>query len=375
MRIEAAVSRPGTTAPVIEPVELEAPRAGELRVRIVATGICHTDLHAHQGRLSPLPIVLGHEGAGIVDALGEGVTGFAPGDHVVLSGSSCGTCPNCVANKPSYCDQAMPRNFGGQRMDGSTALSCGDGPLHSHFFGQSSFASHVIAPERTAVKVAADLPIEMLGPLGCGVITGAGSILESLRVGPGETVAIFGVGGVGLSAVMAARLAGARRIVAVDINPARLELARELGATDTIAADESDLVARIRAITGRGLDYTLNTTTLPGVFTAAIDCLAMRGTAGFVTAPRGDWSPAMFPMLAGGRMLRGILGGDAAPRSFIPMLIDYWRQGRFPFDRLLSFYRFDEIGRAFDDIHHGRAIKPVLIIDPALAGSRTKEAA
>ncbi|WP_114953331.1 NAD(P)-dependent alcohol dehydrogenase [Sphingosinicella terrae] len=360
MRIQAAVSRADSPAPAIETVELEGPRRDELLVRIVATGICHTDLHAHEGRLSPLPIVLGHEGAGIVEAIGESVVGFAPGDHVVLSGSSCGLCPNCAANVPSYCDQAMPRSFGGQRMDGSTALADGEGPLHSHFFGQSSFATHSIVPERTAVKVDADLPLEQLGPLGCGIITGAGSILESLRVGAGATVAVFGVGGVGLSAVMAARLAGARRIVAIDLHRERLDLALELGATDAISADSEEVAKQVRAVTGRGVDFTLNTTTVPAVFTAAVDCLAMRGTAAFVTAPRGEWSPAMFPMLAGGRMLRGILGGDAAPRRFIPMLIDYWRQGRFPFERLLTFYDFADIGRAFADTAAGRVIKPVL---------------
>jgi aryl-alcohol dehydrogenase len=365
MKIRAAVSRAGAHAPAIEPVELEAPAAGELLIRIVAAGICHTDLHAHEGRLSPLPIVLGHEGAGIVDAVGEGVTGFAPGDHVVLSGNSCGTCPNCVNNRPSYCDEAMPRSFGGCRSDGSTALSAGGERLHSHFFGQSSFATHAIAPERTAVKVDPSLPLEKLGPLGCGVITGAGSVIEAFRAGAGDTIAIFGVGGVGLSAVMAARLVGASRIVAIDIRKDRLDLARELGATDTIAADEEGLAGKIRAVTGRGVDYSFNTTTVPDVFSVATECLAMRGTAGFVTAPRGPWAPPMFPMLAGGRMLRGILGGDAAPRQFIPMLIDYWQQGRFPFDRLLTFYSFDEIERAFADVASGKVIKPVLLMDEA----------
>jgi aryl-alcohol dehydrogenase len=361
MRISAAVSRPQTPAPVIESLELQSPRPGELRVRIVAAGICHTDLHAHSGRLSPLPIVLGHEGAGIVEEIGEGVQDFKPGDAVLLSGSSCGACPNCYDNHPSYCDQAMPRNFGGQRMDGTTALSTPDGSsIHSHFFGQSSFATHSLVPERTAVKLDSGLPLEVLAPLGCGVITGAGSIIESLRVGACSSVAIFGVGGVGLSAVMAARLVGAERIVAIDTNPARLELARELGATDSFAADTEGLVDRIRALTGRGVNYTFNTTTHPAVFTTAIECLAMRGVAGFVTAPRGNWEPPMFRILAGGRVVRGILGGDAAPRQFIPMLIRYWQQGRFPFERLLRFYPFAEIGKAFADVAAGQVIKPVL---------------
>jgi aryl-alcohol dehydrogenase len=361
MKVSAAVSRPQAAAPAVETLDLEAPRAGEMLVRMAASGICHTDLHAHAGRLSPLPIVLGHEGAGLVEAVGEGVRGFALGDTVVLSGSSCGVCPNCSSGLPSYCDEAMPRNFGGKRMDGSTSLKAEDGAsIHSHFFGQSSFSTHAIVPERTAVKLDAAIPLEIAAPLGCGVITGAGAVIESLRVGAGSTIAIFGVGGVGLSAVMAARLVGAERIIAIDTNPSRLALAKEFGATDTFAADAEDLVGQIRATTGRGVNFSFNTTSVPTVFTSATECLAMRGVAGFVTAPRGEWSPQMFKMLAGGRMLRGILGGDAAPRKLIPQLLRYWQQGRFPFDRLIRFYPFAAIGEAFADVAAGRVIKPVL---------------
>jgi aryl-alcohol dehydrogenase len=360
MKITAAVSRGAAEAPALEQLELEEPRPGEMRVRLVATGICHTDLHEHPGRHSPHPIVLGHEGAGVVEELGEGVTGFAVGDHVILSGNSCGQCPSCKANRPTYCDLAMPLCFGGQRLDGSTSLD--GGAVHSHFFGQSSFATHSIVPQRTAVKMDKDLPLEKLGPLGCGVVTGAGAVIEALKVGYGDTIAVFGTGGVGLSAVMAARLVGARRIVAVDVNRERLELARELGATDCVPADEDGVAEKIRAVTGRGVDFSFNTTTVPEVHTTALEVLAMNGTAGFVAAPRGDWAPRMFAMLAGGRQLRGILGGDAHPGLFLPMLADYWRQGRFPFDRLLTFYPFAEIDRAFADAHSGKAIKPVLLI-------------
>ena len=360
MKITAAVSRGDTAAPALEQLELEEPRAGEMRVRLVATGICHTDLHEHPGRHSPHPIVLGHEGAGVVEELGEGVTGFAVGDHVILSGNSCGQCPSCLANRPTYCDLAMPLCFGGQRLDGSTSLD--GGAVHSHFFGQSSFATHAIVPQRTAVKMDKDLPLEKLGPLGCGVVTGAGAVIEALKIGYGDTIAVFGTGGVGLSAVMAARLVGARRIVAVDINRERLDLARELGATDTIPADEDDVAKKVRAVTGRGVDFSFNTTTVPEVHSMALEVLAMNGTAGFVAAPRGEWVPKMFAMLAGGRQLRGILGGDAHPGLFLPKLVDYWRQGRFPFDRLLTFYPFAEIDRAFADAHAGKAIKPVLLI-------------
>jgi len=363
MRISAAVSRGGSPAPEIVELEQEEPRAGEMRVRLVATGICHTDLHEHPGRHSPQPIVLGHEGAGVVEQLGEGVRGFAVGDHVILSGNSCGQCPSCRANRPTYCDLAMPLCFGGRRLDGSTALSCAGEAIHSHFFGQSSFASHAIVPERTAVKMDKDLPLEKLGPLGCGIVTGAGGVIEALKVGFGDTIAVFGTGGVGLSAVMAAKLVGAKRIVAVDVVPERLELARELGATDTVLAIENGIADKVRGVTGRGVDFSFNTTTVPAVHSWALECLAMNGTAGFVAAPRGEWAPPMFAMLAGGRQLRGILGGDAHPGLFIPRLVEFWRQGRFPFDRLLTFYPFAEIARAFDDAHSGKAIKPVLLMN------------
>lgn len=365
MKITAAVSRPGLPEPRLETLELESPRAGEMLVRIVAVGICHTDLHEHPGRHSPQPIVLGHEGAGVVESLGAGVRGFEVGDHVVLSGSSCGQCPSCLAGRPTYCDLAMPLSFGGKRLDGSTALSCEGEGIHSHFFGQSSFATHSIVPERTAVKVDKALPLEMLAPLGCGVITGAGAVIEALKVGYGDSIAIFGTGGVGLSAVMAARLTGARRIIAVDINQARLDLALELGATDALLADGEGIAQNIRALTGRGVSHSFNTTTVPAVHSMALDCLAMNGTAGFVAAPRGEWAPQMFAMLAGGRQLRGILGGDANPRLFLPRLIDYWTQGRFPFDRLIRTYAFDEIGQAFRDVEAGTVIKPVLKVSEA----------
>lgn len=363
MRITAALSGRGGAAPELVELEQESPRAGEMRIRLVATGICHTDLHEHPGRHSPQPIVLGHEGAGVVEELGEGVTGFAVGDHVILSGNSCGTCPSCLAGRPTYCDLAMPLCFGGKRLDGSTALCEGDHPVHSHFFGQSSFASHAIVPQRTAVTMDKDLPLEKLGPLGCGVVTGAGGVIEALKVGFGDSIAVFGTGGVGLSAVMAAKLVGAKRIVAVDLSEERLELAREFGATDTFRGDQDNLADAIRKVTGRGMQFTFNTTNAPPVHTLALDVLAMNGTAGFVAAPLGEWSPQMFAMLAGGRQLRGILGGDANPRTFLPQLADYWRQGRLPFDRMLTFYPFAEIERAWADARSGAAIKPVLLME------------
>jgi aryl-alcohol dehydrogenase len=362
MKIRAAVSREHQPAPVIEEVELGEPRADEVRVRIVAAGICHTDLRAHQGLAwnTPRPIVLGHEGAGIVEAVGAGVLHLQPGDHVVLSGSSCGVCPSCRGNLPSYCREVIPRGFGGARMDGSSALSAGGQPLHGHFFGQSSFATHAIADARGAVRIAPDVPFEVAAPLGCGVITGAGAVLNSFALRAGQSLAVFGSGSVGLSAIMAARLAGARHIVAIDPIPARRELALELGATATVDAASPDVVAAVRALVPEGVDFALNTTVVPAVFDAALRVLGMRGMMAFVSATPQPLPVPLPLLLGGGRGLRGIIGGDAAPQVVIPMLLDFWRQGRFPMDRLVSTFEFDRIGEAFAAFHHGEVIKPVL---------------
>jgi aryl-alcohol dehydrogenase len=359
VKIRAAVTREGAPHPAIESVDLEEPRSGEILVRLVASGICHTDIKVHS-RPGPKPIVLGHEGAGIVERVGAGVTRLAEGDHVVLSVNFCGECANCRRNEHSYCYEMLARNFGGLRPDGSSPLSKDGTLVHARFFGQSSFSTYTLADDRSAVKVPEDIPLELLGPLGCGVQTGAGAVINSLKIATGNSLAVFGTGGVGLSAVMAARLVGASRIIAIDIIPARLALAKELGATDVIDPSKEDPVARIRELTGFGVNFAFNTTTAANVFTQSLACLAPRGVAGFVAAPREPWAPEMFHILSGGRTLRGILGGDSTPGLFIPMLIDYYRQGRFPFDRLIRYYPFEEIARAFQDCERGIAIKPVL---------------
>ena len=361
MKIQAAVSRVGHAQPIIEELELDEPRADEVRIRIVATGICHTDLYCHGGLGVPVPkpIVLGHEGAGIVEAVGSGVQSLAVGDHVVLSGASCGICPKCRVGRPTYCRDTMRLSFGGARGDGTSPLSRPGERIHGAFFAQSSFATHVVAPARSAVKVPIDVPLHLLGPLGCGIITGAGTVLEAFRLRPGDSLAVFGVGSVGLAAVMAARLAGASRIVAIDIAPERLKLARELGATDAVMSNEAAAGA-LRDLEPYGFSFSFNTTTAPEVFTLATECLTTEGTAGFVTRPRGEWAANMTTLLAFGRKLQGILGGSAAPQIYIPLLVEYWRQGRFPFDRLVQEFAFADIAKAWDACTRGGAVKPVL---------------
>jgi len=364
MKITAAVSRKDAPAPSLEQLELEEPRADEILVRLVATGICHTDLHAHDGIgwPGPKPSVFGHEGAGVVEKVGEAVTHIAVGDHVVVSGGSCGNCPFCLAGTPTYCREAMPRAFGCCRPDGSTALAGEGGKVGSHFFAQSSFATHMVAHARGAVPVAKDIPLELVAPMACGLITGAGAVVEELQLRPGQTIAVFGAGSVGMAAIMAAKIAGAGTIIAVDIVPARLNLARELGATHAINGAEEDAVEAIRAILPHGVDFTFNTTVSDAVFTQAVQVLGNRGVAGFVTRPRGEWVPDMMDLLAHGKKLVGILGGSANPRLFIPRMVEWWQQGRFPVEKLVTTYDFADFDKAWHDCEAASVVKPVLMM-------------
>lgn len=360
MKIRGAVFRDRSGAASIEALDLEAPRADEVLVRVVATGVCHTDLKVAAGGLSPRPIVLGHEGAGIVEAVGAGVAAVKPGDRVVMTYDSCGVCPSCLANRRSYCDEVGPRSFGGLRPDGSSPLAQDGRRVHGSFFGQSSFATHALAYERNVVRVAEDVPLELLGPLGCGVQTGAGAVINALRVGVGRSLAVFGVGAVGLAAVMAAVLVGAERIVAVDLNSRRLELARALGATDVVDAGEGDVQLAVRRLTGRGVDFALDTTGATAVIEAAIAALAPLGACGLVAPPAQPVPVAVRHLMLGGRTLRGIVQGDSVPRVFIPALVAQMRAGRFPLDRLVSFYPFERINDALRDARAGVVVKPVL---------------
>src|SRR5438309_488089 len=219
----------------IEQVQLDEPRADEVLVKVVGTGVCHTDLICRdQWYPVPLPAVLGHEGSGVVEAVGSAVTKVQPGDHVVLSFVSCGECVACKEGAPAYCGGLYDLNFSGLRPDKTTALSSGGSPVHGHFFGQSSFATYALAYERNVVKVDRTAPLELLGPLGCGIQTGAGAVLNSLHPDAGSSIVVFGVGSVGLAAVMAAHVAGCTTIVAVDLKPSRLEAAKRVGATHVI---------------------------------------------------------------------------------------------------------------------------------------------
>ena len=362
-RVIAAVLREANGPFSIEEGSIESPRIGEVRVRIVATGMCHTDAAVRSRDLpTPLPVVLGHEGAGVVESVGPGVRKVVPGDHVVISVSSCGQCSACLSAHPSVCQMGFPLNFGGARPDGTHAIHFNGDRVNDQFFGQSSFATLALANERNVIKVTKSVPLELLGPLACGVQTGAGSVLNALQIRAGSSFAVFGSGAVGLSAVMAARVAGATTIVAVDIVPARLELAKELGATHVINSREQDAVEAIHAITGAGIGYTLDTTGNVKVIRAAIDALSMGGTCGILGAspPGAELAIDVRLFMGLSKCLRGIVEGDSVPDIFIPQLITLYQQGRFPFDKLIRFYELEEIDRALEDSEKGITVKPVI---------------
>ncbi|NGO08925.1 NAD(P)-dependent alcohol dehydrogenase [Streptomyces sp. HC44] len=364
MRITAALTETKGAPFTLAPLDLDDPRRGEVVVKIVSSGVCHTDLIVRdQWYPVPLPAVLGHEGAGVVEAVGDGVTSVAPGDHVVLSFSSCGGCRTCVQGRPAYCDLFFAHNFAGSRPDGSTPLHRESGDdVHGVFFGQSSFATYALAAERNVVKVDPSVPLELLGPLGCGIQTGAGGVLNSLKPPAGSSIAVFGAGSVGLSAVMAAVVAGCTTIVAVDLNTQRLELAKELGATHVINDAEGDTVERLRDLTGGlGVDYTVEATAVPAVLRQAVDALNQGGTCGLIgAAALGTEVSLDMSSLLFGRVVRGIVEGDSVPQLFIPKLVDLYRQGRFPFDKLIKSYAFEDINEAVEDAEKGTTLKAVL---------------
>jgi aryl-alcohol dehydrogenase len=368
-QIKAAVVREKGGPFNVETLTLECPRRDEVLVRVVATGLCHTDMVARdQGYPVPQPIVLGHEGAGIVESVGADVVKVAPGDSVVLTFLTCGRCKPCRLGRMAHCEKTFPLCFGGARLDGSTATFDVHGEkVHGHFFGQSSFATYALANERNVVKVGRDLPLELLGPLGCGIQTGAGAVMNALNVRAGASFASFGAGAVGCSAIMAARAVGATTIVAIDIVPSRLEKAKELGATHAINAKQTDPVEAIRDITGGGVDYSLEASGDPRALHQAIEALGSLGTCGIVGAePLGtEVSFDVNALMIQGKGIRGILEGESIPDIFIPQLIELNAQGRFPFEKLTKFYSLDQINEAAQDSERGGTIKPIIRLSAA----------
>lgn len=362
----AAVARAANAPFSIEPIGIEEPRGGEVLVRIAGVGLCHTDLVARDQLIPiPLPAVLGHEGAGVVEAVGAGVTKVKPGDRVVLAFASCGHCASCDADLPSYCRDFPMLNFAGTRPDGSSAIRQDGGPISGHFFGQSSFAAHAIAQERNVVKVEGDdLPLDILGPLGCGLQTGAGGVIRSLACPPGSTIAIFGAGPVGLAAVMGARIQECGTIIVVEPMARRRELALSLGATHAIDPAAGNIANAIRAVLPDGVQFAFETSGREDVLEPALAALASHGLLGLVgIPPRADSVLAinLVAFITNGHRIHGIIEGDSDPDSFIPELIAHHRAGRFPFDRLVQRFPLSEINAAVEAQARGDCVKAVLI--------------
>ncbi|MFF4185424.1 NAD(P)-dependent alcohol dehydrogenase [Streptomyces sp. NPDC001691] len=366
---EAAILREPGQPCAWEQAELQDLAADEILVRMAGVGVCHTDLLAAAGTVPlPLPVVLGHEGAGTVEAVGPGVDTLCAGDEVILTFDSCGQCALCQAGHPAYCELSAALNYTGTRLDGSTTLRQGQHPLYGCWFGQSSFATHAVARVRNAVKVPArpgELPLELLGPLGCGLQTGAGTVFNVLRPQPGQSIAVFGLGPVGLSAVLAAAATGCGLVIGVEPNPHRAALARELGADHTIdPAATDDIDWAIADIASPGVDFTIDTVGSPPVVRQALTALRTPGVCATVglQAMENDVTVDQGHLLMG-RTLTGVIEGDADPHTFIPRLIELWQQGRFPFERLISQFPYNRINDAFEAARCGKVVKPLLVFD------------
>lgn len=339
--------------------------AGEVRVRMVASGVCHTDAAVRDGVIpTPLPAVLGHEGAGIVEEIGPHVHGVTVGDHVVLSANSCGRCRQCISGRQAYCHELFERNFAACRADDSKSFSIDGKEIGSTFFGQSSFSAYSNVAERSIVKVNPDADLTLLAPLGCGINTGAGTVLNEFRPGPGAALAVFGAGAVGSAAIMAARVSAATKIIAVDVIPERLDLAKELGATHVLDGNDPDLGQHLSEITsGNGLDFALDTTARTNLLRTAVDSLGIRGVAAEVGSAKAGTEVSLETgaSLNRGWGVKTVIQGSSVPQIFIPALIELWQQGRFPFDKLITTYSFASINEALDDAKRGVVIKPVVV--------------
>ncbi len=344
----------------IHSIQVAPVQSDEIRIKMVASGVCHTDAVARDLEgVFPLPGILGHEGSGIVEAVGAGVNTVQVGDHVVLSFANCHRCDHCLSGHPTVCAEFNPLNFGGFLEGGHTPYSLNDQPL-SIFFGQSSFSQTVVTKADNVVVVDKDVDLALLGPLGCGIQTGAGTVLNRLRPKANEGIVVFGAGAVGLSAIMAAKVVGCYPIIAVDVHDHRLELAKELGATHLMNGKTDEVVAEIHALTRIGTPYAVETTGVPVVVKQALAAIKPLGTVAIVGFTGDVTLNIQTELMAEGKSMIGVIEGDSIPKIFIPQLISLYKQGKFPFDRLVQFYELEQINQAFEDSASGAVIKPIL---------------
>ncbi|MFD1672334.1 NAD(P)-dependent alcohol dehydrogenase [Agrilactobacillus yilanensis] len=366
MKIKAAVvEKKGAPFVIKNDIELAEMGPDDVQVHMVASGICHSDEALRKGdAVIDYPIVLGHEGSGIVEKVGSNVQNFEPGDHVVLSFYACRNCENCLDGRPTQCLHYADNNLSGHRPDG-TAHFTENGDKVADMFDQSSFTSTTVVREANCVKVPKDLDLRTLGPLGCGYVTGSGTVLNTLKPKPGETIAVFGTGAVGLAAMMAGKISGCTTVIAVDIVDSRLELAKELGATHVINSKNENAVEAIRELTGGfGVNYTVDTTGITSVMEDSIEALAQGGVSACIAVtPNHIDLDTWNSLCVNDKAVIGVNMGDSIPQIDVPRLIRFYRQGMFDFDKTIKFYKFEDINEANADSGKGVTIKPVLIID------------
>jgi aryl-alcohol dehydrogenase len=366
MKIKAAVLNGPHKQFSIENIEVDGVlQPHEVLVKVLATGLCHTDLSVRDQHIpASFPVILGHEGAGFVASVGSDVTKVKPGDRVVLAPSSCGKCEYCASGHPSYCIDLWALNLPRGRADGSCPYHDEHGKrISGFFFGQSSFATYSLTSERNIVKVSEDVPLEILGPLGCGIQTGAGTVLNVLRPAAGETIVVFGVGPVGLAALMAAKAAGCTTIVAVDIHDNRLELAKSLGATHTINSKIHMVSTYINDhILRGGVHYSIDTTGRNDVINQAVASLRYLGRCALIAVPAVPKLELDYAAFGNGKSIQYVNEGDSVPDVLIPRLIELYKNGLFPFDRLIKFYELDAINQAVEDSESGATLKAVILM-------------
>lgn len=367
MKVKSAVLNELKDEYVIEEVELRDLKPNEVRVKLVASGICQSDEGIRVGKSAhEFPAILGHEGAGIIEEVGAGVTEYEVGDHVVMAYNYCDQCDACLTGQPTACEKFVTLNTGGgPDEDGQYKFEKEDGTEVSDMFNQSSFSVNTVTAENNLTKVDKDVDLRLVGPLGCGFQTGFGTVVDGLKPHTNSSIAVFGIGTVGLAAIMAAKLEGQNPIIAVDLHDSRLDLAKELGATHTINSKDEDVEAIIDELTnGKGLDFSIDTTGVTEVVETSIRTLGINGVAAPIAI--SDKEITLEPtsdltMVA--RTVKGVRMGNTVPQITIPKMISLYKEGKFPFDKLVKYYKFEDINKASEDSNNGSTIKPILIID------------
>ena len=375
MKIRAAVlSQMGTPTPyaktrplAIEELDLAPPGHGEVLVKIAAAGLCHSDLSVINGdRPRPLPMVLGHEAAGIVEALGEGVTDLQRGDHVILVFvPSCGHCPPCSEGRPALCEPGFAANSSGTLLSGARRLSRNGTPIN-HLLGCAAFAEYATVSRRSLVKVDKALPLPEAALFGCAVMTGVGAVVNTAQIRAGASTAVIGLGGVGLASVLGAKAAGARHIVAVDLSEEKLALAKSLGATHTFNAGAPDCVEKVREATAGGVEYAFELAGSARAFESAYKMTRRGGTTVTAGLPPPTATMPLSPlnMVAEERTLKGSYIGTCVPSRDIPRYVDLYRQGKLAVDRLMTgTLTLDQINEGFDLLHEGKAVRQIIVFD------------